>query len=256
MTNLDTILLLQRQSADGRQVKGTDGDWWYKIDSHGYEAVAEDVCSSLSYRLGVRNHLQYQQCSVTYKGMPMRACRSKNFVPDGCVLLTLDELAYVSHKIELLDNFQITTPRVTLIRFLDVAEKIVGAPWIRDYIIDMLWLDVLYFNTDRHTGNISILSTPDGLSPVPYYDFGEALFSDVRVFNETTLRNPNDVIEKCLINPFQMTVKQLAGALRYQKEFPWDLSRLEGVTFSTLDTSIGQRVRSCLDVTISTIKET
>lgn len=254
MIDFSTLGGLSRESVDGHQLKGTDGIWWYKMDSHGYESISEDVCSKMNALLGVKEFVNYDVCSATYNGVPVRACRSKNFVPLNHKLLSIDELAYMRGHINLLDNFQVTTPRVTLDRFLRIADTLVGAKWIRDYIVDMLWLDILYFNIDRHTGNISVFATRNDIKPVPYYDFGESLFADARIFANITEDNAPTCVHLCQVNPFHMSVKEMAYALGYIKKFPWDLKRLEKLYLSDIDVEIRERIIRCLEATTEVIQ--
>lgn len=83
-----------RKSSKGNQLKWENDGVWYKADYTGYEGLAEYVISGLlSYSsLCSEEYVIYHTEKIRYKHNKYLACKSDNFLPEGCKLITLERL--------------------------------------------------------------------------------------------------------------------------------------------------------------------
>ena len=255
MLKIEEMRKLAVDSVNGQQTKGCVSGKWYKLDKHGYESAAEALCADMNYAFGVPEYVEYRECSISQNDIPMAACVSDDFSLPGYKIVTLEELAAFKGMREKLNNLAGTEPVQFMADFLEIAEEIVGKPDVKDYILDQLWLDCLYYNIDRHINNFSFYLGKD-VRFVPYYDFGAALFSDMRIFkgveNEATARV---YMERWPMNPLQFPLKEMVAALRHFKEFPYDLKQLDDVQIASRQDWIIPRVKMCLKLTKELIEK-
>lgn len=90
----NSIRTFSLQSSKGNQLKWKQGEIWYKADYTGYEGLAEYMVSALLEYSNVKKDefIFYQTEEIGYKQAVYRGCRSKNFLPDGCQIITLERL--------------------------------------------------------------------------------------------------------------------------------------------------------------------
>ena len=83
-----------RRASKGNQLKWEDDGIWYKADYTGYEGLAEYLVSGLlAYSsLAPEEYVSYQTEEILYKTNKYRACKSRNFLPPGWKLITLERL--------------------------------------------------------------------------------------------------------------------------------------------------------------------
>lgn len=155
MLKLEDMKKLAVDSVNGQQTKGKIGGKWYKLDKYGYESAAEALCADFNYALGVPDYAEYRECTVSQHGIPMAACVSDDFSMDGYKIMTLKELAAAKGMRKRLNALEGRNPAQFLFDFLEVTEEIVGIPEVKDYVLDLMWLDCLYYNIDRHINNFS-----------------------------------------------------------------------------------------------------
>ena len=72
-------------SSAGAQEKFLRNGVWYKKNLHGYEGLAEELCSVILSCSDVKEYVTYERCDID--GKP--GCRSKDFTKKGEVFLTL-----------------------------------------------------------------------------------------------------------------------------------------------------------------------
>ena len=82
------------QSSKGNQLKWESEGVWYKADYTGYEGLAEYVVSKLLRysNMEENDYILYETEEIRYKQAIYRGCRSRNFLPDGWQLITLERL--------------------------------------------------------------------------------------------------------------------------------------------------------------------
>lgn len=253
MIKTEDLKKLAVSSVNGQQHKGCMNGKWYKLDKYGYESAAEAICADLNYALGVKDYVEYRECVVSQNGFPLSACVSDDFSIEGYKIVTLEELAALKGMRKELNCLSGNDPIHFLSDFLNLAEKMVGTSEVRDYILDLLWLDCLYYNVDRHINNFSFYLGKDILF-TPYYDFGEALFSDLRIFKGVEDENiARTYLQRWPINPLQFPLAETVTALKYFKPFPYDLNALRGISISSVQKNVIERAKLCLKLTTQII---
>ena len=82
------------QSSKGNQLKWEEDGTWYKADHIGYEGLAEYMVSSLlKYSdMDENEYIMYQTEKIEYKSSTYCGCKSRNFLPKGYQLITLERL--------------------------------------------------------------------------------------------------------------------------------------------------------------------
>lgn len=171
-----------RQSSKGNQLKWFDGDVWYKADYTGYEGLVEYVVSRLLQysNLKPEQYIIYDTEEIHYKRQQFRGCSSKNFLKAGYQLITLERL-FLQNYGEGLNKalYTIRNHKERLDFLVKQTERCTGLKGFGNYICQMLTIDTLFLNEDRHTHNIAVLRNPQGnYEYCPIFDNGAALLSD------------------------------------------------------------------------------
>ena len=196
-----------RQSSKGNQLKWENQGVWYKADYTGYEGLAEYVISGLlSYsNLDVWEYVSYQTEEIYYKRSRYLACKSKNFLPQGWKLITLERLFQNMYGESLNKSIYSIKDYTERVRFLvGQTIRMTGLEKFGAYLSKLLTIDALVLNEDRHTHNIAVLLDDAGeYHYCPFFDHGASLLSD------TTMDYPMaDEVEKMISDVRAKTVCQ------------------------------------------------
>ena len=172
-----------RQSSKGNQLKWYSGDTWYKADYTGYEGLAEYMVSALmTYSdLKSQEYVRYETEQICYGNTQFLGCRSKNFLPDGWQLITLERLFQSNFGQSLYRSLYQISDHEERLRFLVTqTERLTGLRNFGAYMSKLLTLDALFLNEDRHTHNIAVLMDPAGeYHFCPAFDYGASLLADM-----------------------------------------------------------------------------
>ena len=171
-----------RKSSKGNQLKWEEQGIWYKVDYTGYEGLAEYVISGLfAYSsLGGEEYVSYQTEEIVYGHNRYLGCKSRNFLPKGWKLITLERLFQSVYGESL--NRRIYTIREyeERVRFLvEETIRMTGLEAFGVYLSKLLTIDAVFLNEDRHTHNIAVLLDDVGhYHYCPIFDHGAALLAD------------------------------------------------------------------------------
>lgn len=180
-----------RQSSKGNQLKWLQDGNWYKADYTGYEGLSEYVVSALLRMSGFSEdeYVLYETEEICYGHQVFRGCKSRNFLPDGWQMITLERLFKQSYGQSLNGSIYRIVDHESRLRFLvDQVERITGLADFGRYMCKLLTVDAFFLNEDRHTHNIAVLLDPAGqYHYCPYFDHGASLLAD------TTLDYPMGV---------------------------------------------------------------
>ena len=171
-----------RRSSKGNQLKWLHGDTWYKADYAGYEGLAEYVVSQLlAYSdLDRSEFVMYETEEIHYKRQTLRGCSSKNFLADGCQLLTLERMfqnAYGESLYKMV--FRIRDVKERLKFLVGMTERMTGKKEVGQYFATILAVDAFFLNEDRHLHNVAMIEQPGGgYAFCPIFDNGASLLSD------------------------------------------------------------------------------
>lgn len=172
------IRAAQRQSSKGNQLKWEDKGVWYKADYMGYEGLAEYVVSSLlKYSDVAENmYIRYQTEEIFYKRSRYLGCKSRNFLPEGWQLITLERLFQSNYGRSLYKSiFMIQRAEERAAFLKEGAEQLTGLKDFGAYLSCLLTVDTLFLNEDRHMHNIGVLLDEQGKSKTLSMDFDEQL---------------------------------------------------------------------------------
>ena len=185
-----TVRTNDRQSSKGNQLKWYDHETWFKADYAGYEGLTECVCSCLMKKstLLEKEYVLYAPEEIRYKGKVYRGCSSRNFLPEGWQLITLERLFKNVYGKSLYESlYRIQEPEQRLRFLVDQTQRITDLDDFGAYMSRLLTIDAFFLNEDRHTHNIGVLLDEDNrYHCCPVFDNGAGLLSD------TTLDYPLD----------------------------------------------------------------
>jgi len=171
-----------RQSSKGNQMKWLKDEVWYKADFTGYEGLTEYIVSALLKKstLDNKSFQRYEIDKIKYKYTEYLGCSSKNFLPVGWQLITLERLFMNTYGESLNKSIYRISELEERIRFLvDQTRRITGLQDFDKYMCHLMTIDALFLNEDRHTHNIAVLIDAEGeYQYCPIFDNGGGLLSD------------------------------------------------------------------------------
>lgn len=171
-----------RQSSKGNQLKWYFDDLWYKADYTGYEGLAEYMISRLLTHsdLPADEFVDYDTEKINYHNRIYTGCRSKNFLPEGWRLVTLERLFQIHYQKSLYKTLFSIESKENRLRFLvDYVVRMTGLNEFGIYMSKLMTIDAFFLNEDRHTHNIAVLLDPENrFHYCPVFDNGAGLMSD------------------------------------------------------------------------------
>lgn len=176
------IAAVLKHSSKGDQPKWKYRNKWYKVDSFGYESLAEVVISRLLQ--GKFESLKYDPVEIEYNGDVRMGSVSNNFLNEKDELYTLERLHMIFCGASLgsrIDDFATTEERISYtVDFIRDITKIDNAG---ETLTAWLELDAMFLNEDRHTNNIAFIRDMEyNWRWVPYFDNGLSMLSDVKAY--------------------------------------------------------------------------
>lgn len=154
-------------SSDGCCAKYADGLSWVKLDRTGYEALAETISSRVARALGLYT-VDYRLCFCKIDNLFYTGCISQSFLKDNYEETTLGRLlcnelhcCNLTELMKRINQFQTPSERIHFVT--SVLSKYIDEEELLSYLAEVLWLDSLVYNGDRHLYNISSISYVKGL---------------------------------------------------------------------------------------------
>ena len=177
--------LVNRKSSKGNQLKWEKEGIWYKADNMGYEGLIEMVVSKLLQKstLSKDEYVLYETEKIKYKKQLFNGCSSKNFLPKGWQLITLERLFENFSGIGLNKAIYQIRGEEERIRFLvEHVERITGLTDFGIYMSKILTIDAFFLNEDRHSHNLAVLLDENSNYHLcPIFDNGAGLLSDINI---------------------------------------------------------------------------
>ena len=154
-----------RQSSKGNQLKWRFRENWYKADYTGYEGLAEYAVSCLlkESSLQPEEFIVYQTEEILYGKQIFRGCISRDFLPEGWQLITLERLFhnfYGENLYQSIFRIEGVTERAEFL--VDQVVRMTELKEFGVYLTKLLTIDALFLNEDRHTHNIAVLLDQEG----------------------------------------------------------------------------------------------
>lgn len=178
----DFISVDAEGSSDGCSPKYTNNRIWIKVDSLGYEALAEVIVSRAVSALGF-DCIEYHPCFFVIGDYAYSACSSASFMQSGLQEVTLGHelcrLTGFANLYALMQHINGMSSVKDRINFVVYSLKSCIDPDVfMRYLAGLLWIDSLVYNGDRHLHNILLFRNQDRLNLAPYFDFGDSLLSN------------------------------------------------------------------------------
>lgn len=186
LTNLDFSLSLNGSGSAGSFYKAYDDDYYYKLSyslgkEFGYESVNEVLTSRLCNLLGLHNadyELVHAKIRILNKEYITYLCKSYNYKKPYESRTTLEAYCAVN---DINHNYIQNFERLTIFKDL----------------LNMIMVDYIIHNRDRHGANIELLQYGDDLRLAPIYDCGSSLLAplqyDMGKINSYSLLNNGPV---------------------------------------------------------------
>ncbi len=182
--------MLQRMTGEKETTssKGNQNKWyangrWYKEDGLGYEALTEVLVSRLLPKTSVRRFVEYQYEALQREDRMVHGCVSKDFMEPGDDKVVSVERLFQAYEGQSAAKAVLAYEEpIDKIRYVvRTVERATGLMDFGRYMREILTVDALFFNEDRHFHNIAVIRRKDGCyRECPVFDNGAALFSDVR----------------------------------------------------------------------------
>lgn len=203
-----SCLRMSGNSSKGTQLKYFQDGIWYKQDQNGYEGRSEAFCSLLLSCTNVESYVTYEECRINGR----RGCLSRNFLKDGEEAVTLQRLYEYSVGGQLNDAVRRQEKVADRVQYvLDFVKKAANLD-MREYFAQMMALDMVTLNIDRHFHNICLIRRQGGGYRVaPIFDNGAALLSNYGRFPVDDSLTEN--IGRAVAAPFSGSFEQQAAVL-------------------------------------------
>lgn len=171
-------VVLSRSGSLGTQPKYYKDGYWYKLDRMGHEGLAEALVSDVLCCSNISDFVVYERCTIN----GVCGCRSKSFLNPGEQFVTFTSL-YRSMRLGDLGSVIYSIPTVEeRLRFLlDFVRDITGVD-CTEYLYQILTLDMLIRNPDRHFKNLGLIFGADNKYRVsPIFDNGQGLVQNYTI---------------------------------------------------------------------------
>lgn len=212
-------------SSMGVENKYYKDGYWYKQDIGGYEGLAEEVCSMILRHSNLGKwtgdqeenkkqnetkhcrYVEYEECTINGKS----GCRSKNFLREEEELVTFKRLYEIVCGGDLTNKVYTMRNVEERIRFvIDFVKEYTNVD-CTGYLRNILSLDMLTLNTDRHFHNLALIRTKNGYRECPIFDNGAAFLSNYGMF--PPYEDVEELIMHASAKPFSGSFEQQAMIL-------------------------------------------
>ncbi len=215
-------LVMVQGSSKGTQPKYYDNGYWYKVNQVGYEGLSERLVSIVLKHSNVHKFVEYEQCTINGRS----GCRSRNFLQEGESFLSFQRLyeLYTGENLqEKMVMFSSTEDRMDFVK--EFIMEHTGFDCSK-YLSEILTLDMLTLNTDRHFNNLGLIvnGSQERYSAAPIFDNGNSLLSDWDKFSEDTLEENID-LARC--QPFSSSFGMQASCAGFGLSLDYEALTLE-----------------------------
>jgi len=198
-------LVMVQGSSKGTQPKYYEKGFWYKVNNLGYEGYSEYLVSKVLECSNVDSYVKYEQCTINGRA----GCRSKSFIRENESFLSFQRLYDLLTGESLQERIRLISEVADRIGFV---RKFVleNTGWdCSMYLSQILALDMLTLNTDRHFNNLGLIvdASTGVYKAAPIFDNGNSLLSDWDRFDEETVE---ENLEKVYGQPFSASLEMQA----------------------------------------------
>lgn len=204
---------INQTTSRGNQNKLQLGSYWYKFDTNGYEGLTEYIISRILLKNKV-NCVKYDLVQANISGELRNGVKSLNFKSPEQEVVTLGKLftAYGYSLTSKEYNRLSTLDKIEYV--LDKVNTITHINCFGEYLANLLYIDRIFLNEDRHFNNIAFLydSLIKTYSLPPIFDNGASLLSDTKDYyplGESIYR----LLRKVKAKPFNVDFMQQCAAM-------------------------------------------
>ena len=196
-----TALTIIQGSSDGVQPKYYDSsnNYWYKQNRYGYEDKSESLASLVLQFSNITKYVIYEPCLID----DIPGCCSKNFLTSGESFISFQRLYELAGSgcslYDAIRSLDTCSERIDYVH--DFLLDTIGFD-CSEYLSQVLSLDALILNTDRHFNNLGIIINNEtgNCKAAPIFDNGAALLSSYKDFPADTPFQ--DCLDKLVAHPF------------------------------------------------------
>lgn len=228
------IRIENRQSSKGNQQKWLKDNVWYKADYTGYEGLAEYLVSHLLQKSSLceTEYVLYDTELMKYRAAELQGCKSKDFLPEGWNMITLERLFQNMYGESL--NRSIYTIKSYESRLEFIVNQTIRMTRLNDfgaYMSKLLTIDALFLNEDRHTHNIAVLMDDVGeFHYCPFFDHGAGLLADITMdypLGRDVEESINDVEAKTFCKSFEEQLEIAEKLYGVKMQFSFSMNDVE-----------------------------
>lgn len=201
-------------SSKGSQPKFYDKGYWYKQNLKGYEATAECLVSKVLSCSNLTNYVLYEKCMVNNRN----GCRSMDFTKENESFQSFQRIHEQMLGRSLSDTIRGIPDVEERIQYTIEFFKEYISFDVSEYLGNILRLDALILNQDRHFNNLGVIINQETgqIREAPIFDNGDSLMSDFGRFPSTDSLEEN--MDRCYAQPFSVNpyeqIKYLPGTLK------------------------------------------
>lgn len=223
------------RDSGGSQSKYHMNGVWYKQDTTGEESLAESVVSLILKHSNIKNYVIYETCYVNGK----RSCKASGFLNKDETFISLHKLFMIAHHKVLSDEvFRINNVEERFAFLVSEFKNIISLD-LTEYISNIIALDMLILNPDRHFKNMGVIYNGFSYREAPIFDNGQALCAN------WNLSSPSLSVDECLKTVHSCTI---AGSFEMQFTAIKDINALK-IDYDSLMSDI-----SCIETNSRTIE--
>lgn len=202
-----------QSTSKGNQRKWVIGNKFLKADTMGYESIAEVLASELEMVVDGIDFVNYSLCKVIENGKVFFACESDVFLSGGDRLVSLERILsrYAGSEVKRDILFKGLTGKNLVSKVVKICSDMtnLSEESIMMYLSNMIKLDAILLNEDRHTNNIAFIKGKEGYRLAPIFDNGLSLLSDLDCYPMGA--NISMLIRKVKSKPFSTDFKKQLG---------------------------------------------
>lgn len=227
----DDKLNTDNQYSKGQQTKFCKNGYWYKIDELGYEGLSEVVVSNILAYSNIENYISYSEEEIKYGKNVFLGCKSRNFKKDDQEIVTVSRIyetfspgrsvSGICREDTLEDSILHLVSDLS--KHTKLSERQIG-----EYLAQIIELDSLTLNDDRHFNNIAFLYSNKGFELCPIFDNGGAFLSDEYHYCHTHFEDDIELMQKTA-KPFMVDASTQKEAFEnlFGKQFEVNLTNID-----------------------------
>lgn len=197
--------VLTNSGSAGSQLKYHLDNIWYKVNCVGAEGKVEEIVSRLLECSNCEDFVYYSQCVINGRA----GCMSENFLCEGESLITFERLYNMFTGKSLTEDVVRVRNIQDRYEFLCKSIFEITGVDINPYLNNILCLDFITINPDRHFNNLALVTNGVNFRPAPIFDNGQGLGGNYNI-------TPPDLnVEECCE---ALTANTISGSFSSQIE--------------------------------------